>query len=253
VLPEDNFVREDGKTPHIRHAERSALILQDHLLTTDMPPEEQIVRLSIEYGHDSEEEPQEMLMRNRDEGLPLNARGGMTQEQTKVIFDEEMEGIDDELRPFAEKIYDGIHAFNCHNADDSTKFDEDYLTGLRTLKAEKVVDRGMDSPQGDMSRIARMVESALVDPEKLATLYADLAPRYDRLEISINKATRLKPFAQTAPEEIQEFLEATIRAGHGFKTAVDTMLAEQGITLTPPRSPRRKRWIPSISSLFSSQ
>jgi|GEM_PF-6758448 len=257
ALPEKDFRREDTITPHTRHGERSTLMWQDYLLTTDMPLEEQAVRLLTEYAHDAEEEPQEMLMRNREEHLPDDARGGRTQAQTKTEFDKKMAGLPDDSSTLADKIYDGIHAFNCHNADNYTKFDADYLAGLqeRKLEAEKVIDR-MDSPQGDLSRIARTVEAVLAiqDPkkrtEKLGTLYDTLTPLYARSVKSINKLRRMSSFVQATPEEIQELWEATVRTGDGFKAAVDELLAENGITLKRPT--RRSRFIPArIASLFS--
>lgn len=233
VLPTEHFKREDRETAHIRHSLRTALLLQDFLLTTDLPPDEIAVRVCIALAHDNEEEPQERLMKNRKEGLPDNARGGRTQEDTREKFNIVMNDFPpgSEYAQLAAKIYEGIHAFNRHYADNTTKFDEDYMKELEKqgLQAEKVVDRGMDSPHGDMSRIARMIEAAVEDETKMATLQKDLKPRFERLAKSINKARKLRSVAKGIPsnlEGIEELFEATILAGDNFPQAVAERLRD---------------------------
>lgn len=211
ALPTDLFRREDGETPHIRHSLRTALLLQDYLTTTDVSLDAQAILLRIALGHDNEEEAQEHLM----QGKP----GGLTQEQSRALFYEEMTREIDSLEipplDLIDQVYAGIHIFNCHNPDNTTKLDEDYLSDL--VKAGraiiKIPDRGMDSPQGDMSRIGREIEG-------LTELTPFIGQLLERSERSTNKARRLKNLAKLVPKDLQIEFEATIMAGDMFRQSI---------------------------------
>lgn len=165
VLPEEHFRREDKTTPHIRHSVRTALLVQDYLDVHQptLSPDDKAKFVSIALGHDSEEEPHERYVKNvrkiqEGDDLDPHDRGGLTLEEIKEKFDAATASLDPTL---ANDVYDGIHLFNNLNLDGSKKSDPQYLeeiadAGYGFIKA---ADRGLDSPQGDLSRLARTLKT----------------------------------------------------------------------------------------------
>ena len=219
MLPTEHFRREDKDTPYIRHSLRTALFLQDYLLQTNLDGYTQAILLSIMLTHDNEEEAQEHLM----EGKP----GGRTQEETKKLFYECMEGLPPELRIATDYIYEGMHLFNRHNPDNSKKDNKQYLREIREAGYGmlKIIDRGNDSPWGDLSRIA----GALIDTieNKRSELPSELERYHARSLKSANKAKGLRELARSVPEQFELDLEATIISAALFREAVNEIFAKK--------------------------